>query len=161
MKPKPNKEVRQFWIESLNEIEDIVHRDNSAVRYKAPEQIVHVIEYSAYQALLKRVEKAESNDSYNAKKIFLLEQSLDETKDALEIEKREYEMLRVGFNSLDEKLAESESDLTASLAREKILREQRNKMFSRLALSTDEDVDSLQRAFDAALQQISKEVISE
>lgn len=54
-----NKRARHFWLEPLNEVEEIVHRDFSSVRYKAPEQLIHVIEYSEVERLEKEAKEDE------------------------------------------------------------------------------------------------------
>lgn len=68
MKPKPNKEVREFWLLKRTDFgEDfeadkpysyIVNSIDSIPKYA--EQHTHAIEYSAYQALQKRVEGLEA-----------------------------------------------------------------------------------------------------
>lgn len=42
---------REFWIEQLGHDDCIVHFDFERVKYKAPEQVIHVIEKSAYDDL--------------------------------------------------------------------------------------------------------------
>jgi hypothetical protein len=48
--------VKEFWIEPLDEDDYLVHDNREVIRYKAPEQIIHVIEY---QALLEERARSE------------------------------------------------------------------------------------------------------
>lgn len=49
---------REFWIESIGENDDVVHRAEASCAYKAPEQLVHVIEYSALEQLQAKLQMA-------------------------------------------------------------------------------------------------------
>ncbi len=58
--PNPTKPNggREFWLEPLGGRDACIYFNEKDCVYKAPEQIVHVIEHSAYEALQARFDEA-------------------------------------------------------------------------------------------------------
>lgn len=122
MTNKTEKPAREFWIEPIGKNDDIVHRTEASCAYKAPEQLVHVIEYSAYAAEKEARQKAEiERDEYKyGYKEFCdqLNKASDTTMAALETAMR----FSKERDQLKEKLERSEAEL------EKEKREHRHTM---------------------------------
>lgn len=51
---------REFWLEQLDDHDCILHTSDEKLAYKAPEQILHVIDYEAYEEIERNLSGAQA-----------------------------------------------------------------------------------------------------